>query len=63
MRHGIMADALRTLPDAELDLECKLLARKLEALRLATTAIGVRLHERYTARLTELHAEIERRRC
>jgi hypothetical protein len=54
---------LRTLPDAELALEAQLLERKIIALRTATTALGIRLHERYTNQLDAVRAEIERRSC
>jgi hypothetical protein len=58
-----MADTLRTLTDAELDREARLIERKVEALRSATSALGVLLLERYTARLLELRAEADRRLC
>jgi hypothetical protein len=35
--------------------------RRVEALRLAHTALAIRLHERYSGQLDAIRAEIERR--
>jgi hypothetical protein len=53
----------RALTDHELDLEARLLQRKVEALRLASTALAVRLLERYMVRLDQVRAEMERRKA
>jgi hypothetical protein len=55
------AYTLRAWSDAELDAEAQLLERKVVALRTATSALGIRLHERYASRLDQVRAEIERR--
>lgn len=58
-----MADTLRTLSDAELDLEARLLERKVAALKFATTALGARLLERYAGMLQDVEFEILRRKA
>ena len=58
-----MADTLRTLSDAELDLEARLLERKVAALKFATMALGARLLERYAGMLQDVEFEILRRKA
>jgi hypothetical protein len=54
---------LRTLPDKTLADTARLLEAKVTSLRLASTALGIRLFQRYMDQLDAVRAEIERRSC
>lgn len=52
----------RTMEDRALERELVVLERKVSALKLATTAVGVSLLVEFRKRLDQARAEIERRR-
>jgi hypothetical protein len=54
---------LRRLPDQQLTDAARLLEAKVASLRSATSALGIRLFQRYTDQLAVLLAEIERRKA
>lgn len=58
-----MNATLTKLDNTELERLARLLEAKVAALRSATTALGIRLHERYTNQLDAVRAEVERRSC
>ena len=52
----------RTMSDAELEREAELLARKVSALRYATSAAGVGMLAQFRDRLAAVRVELERRK-